>query len=304
MFNGNIAKWIPTKQTYISIAANHGISRILDDSEIPADDSRDRELFDAQNQYFYNILKVKITGGKAKVIVNQHILTLDAKTVWKKFIDYYEDKSIVSLNKANYFDRIASLKLTPAYKGGAYRFLNDFENLVTEMNVSVGSEMIDSDLVGFLTTAISEYEPFQATRASLDTNALLNKSEITYDGMLNVLYKNCPKKPAKSNRSVNNQNSDRKNRDDIDVDNGAWKKDYTKWVPIKLFKNLPEKEQAARRKAQKAAKDKQKQAKLAAAKARSDSDSDNTGPTVTSDDSGKDVFEIPKELAPTFRERK
>ena len=78
-FNGSIAKWIPTKQTYLSVAANHGISRILDDSPIPAEDSKDRELFDARNQYFYNILKVKITGGKAKVIVNQHILSLDAK---------------------------------------------------------------------------------------------------------------------------------------------------------------------------------------------------------------------------------
>ena len=54
-FNGNIAKWIPTKQTYLSVAANHGISRILDDSEIPAEDAKDRELFNAQNQYFQHL---------------------------------------------------------------------------------------------------------------------------------------------------------------------------------------------------------------------------------------------------------
>ena len=129
----------------------------------------------------------------------------------------------MSLNKAQFFDRMSLMKLTSGYKGGPHRFLNDYDNLMTEMNISVGSEMQDSDLVGFLTTAISEYEPFQATRASLDTNALLNKSEITYDGMLNVLYKNCPKKPAKFSRSVNNLDS--KKTSDNDVDDGAWKKD-------------------------------------------------------------------------------
>ena len=65
-FNGAIAKWIPTKQTYISVAANHGISRILDDSPVPEAGSKDRELFDVQNQYFYNILKVRVESGKAK----------------------------------------------------------------------------------------------------------------------------------------------------------------------------------------------------------------------------------------------
>jgi hypothetical protein len=248
-------------------------------------------------------LKVKVTGGKAKVIVNQNIMTLDAKAVWKKFIEYYEDKSIVSLNKAHFFDKMSSMKLTSGYKGGPHRFLNDFENLVTEMNISVGQEMQDSDLVGFLTTAISEYEPFQATRASLDTNALLNKSEITYDGMLNVLYKNCPKKPATSSRSVNKLGTDKNNdrTSDNDVDDGAWKKDYTAWVPLKAFKNLPEKEQAARKKAQSAAKAKRKQARLAKARG-IDTDSIGTAPTVSYNDSDSNVQDVPKDLTPTFRE--
>ena len=69
-FNRAVAKWIPTKQTYLSAAVNHGISRILDDSSVPEAGSKDRELFDVQNRYFYNILKVRVQSGKAKVIVN------------------------------------------------------------------------------------------------------------------------------------------------------------------------------------------------------------------------------------------
>ena len=49
--------------------------------------------------------------------------------------------------------------------------------------------MEDSDLVGFLTTAIYDFEPFQPIKASLDTNAIMTKQEIMYDGM----YNNCPK---------------------------------------------------------------------------------------------------------------
>ena len=191
-FNGAIAKWIPTKQTYISVAANHGISRILDDSPVPEAGSKDRELFNVQNQYFYNILKVRVESGKAKVIVNQCATSLDGKEVWRKFIEYYEQQSIASLNKASFFERLANMRLTNSYRGGAARFLNDFETIVTEMSLSTGETMKDSDLVGFLKTSISEYQPFQSIKASLDTNALMTKQDITYKGMLHVLYNNCP----------------------------------------------------------------------------------------------------------------
>jgi len=72
-----------TKQNYKAVAANHGISRILDDSPVPPLGYRDRELFDLQNGYFYNILKVKVKAGKAKVIVNQHAIDLDGRKTWR-----------------------------------------------------------------------------------------------------------------------------------------------------------------------------------------------------------------------------
>ena len=89
-FNGAVAKLIPTKQTYISVAANQGISQILDTSPVPATGSKDRELLNVQNQYFYNILKVRVEDGTAKVIVNQNATSLDEKGVWRKFIKNYE----------------------------------------------------------------------------------------------------------------------------------------------------------------------------------------------------------------------
>ena len=160
---------------YFCCRQSWNISRILDDSPVPAAGSKDRELFDVQNQYFYNILKVRVTSGKAKVIVNQNAVSLDGKTVWRKFIEYYEQNSIASLNKASFFERLANMKLTENYRGGAPRFLNDFETAVTEMTLSTGEPMKDSDLVGFLTTAISDFEPFQPIKASLDTNALMTR---------------------------------------------------------------------------------------------------------------------------------
>jgi len=101
-----------TKQNYKDVAANHGISRILDDSPVPPLGSRDRELFDLQNGYFYNILKVKVKGGMAKVIVNQLATDLDGRKTWRKFIDYYEQKGVVSLNKAHFFEKLTTMRLT------------------------------------------------------------------------------------------------------------------------------------------------------------------------------------------------
>ena len=73
-------------------ANDHGIGRILTSDPVPSEGSKDRELFDVQNKYFYNILKLKITGGKAKVIVNQHAIDLDGRSAWSQFVDYYEQK--------------------------------------------------------------------------------------------------------------------------------------------------------------------------------------------------------------------
>ena len=89
-FNGHVNKWMLTKQTYIAVAANHGISRILDDSTVPQVGSKDRELFDVQNRYFYNILKVKVKSGRARVIVNQYAVSLDGKAAWGKCKEFYE----------------------------------------------------------------------------------------------------------------------------------------------------------------------------------------------------------------------
>jgi len=74
------------------------------------------------------------------------------------------------------------------------------------MENTLGEDMKDSDKVGFLTNAIAGYQPFQSIKASLDTNALMTKQDITYDGMLQVLYNNCPNANRQS-RSVNNLKS-------------------------------------------------------------------------------------------------
>ena len=113
-FNGYVSKWNKTKQNYKAVAANHGISRILDDSPVPPLGSRDRELFDLQNGYFYNILKVKVKAGKAKVIVNQHAIDLDGRRAWRKFIDYYEHhihstlSTLLAFNIYNHFLHLIS----------------------------------------------------------------------------------------------------------------------------------------------------------------------------------------------------
>ena len=264
--NGAVAKWIPTKQTYISVAANHGISRILDTSPVPVTGSQDKKLFDIQNQYFYNILKVQVEGGKTKVIVNQNKTNLDRKGLWRKFIEYYEQNSIESRNKASFFERLANIKLTGKYRGGASHFLNDFETIITVISLSTGEEMKDSDLVRFLTTAIADCQPFNPIKASLDTNVLMTKQDITYEGMLHVLYNNFPTRARGGGpRQINKFKISGKRRGKGKGDNDdAWKKDFTKWAPIKIFQTLPESGQQAHRKAIEKAKDEKKgaQAKI------------------------------------------
>ena len=96
------------------------------------------------------------------------------------------------------------MRLSAQYRGGPNKFLTDFETVITDMENTLGENMADSDKVGFLTTAIAGYQPFQSIKASLDTNALMTKSDISFDGMLQVLYNNCPNSTSQS-RNINNE---------------------------------------------------------------------------------------------------
>eukprot|EP00957_Ditylum_brightwellii_P059608 4525217-Ditylum_brightwellii.AAC.1 len=195
------------------------------------------------------------------------------------------------------------MKLTGNYCGGASRFLHDFETIVTEMSLSTGETMKDSDLVRFLKTAISKFQPFHSIKASLDTNALMNKQDITYKGMLHMCYNNCPTH-ARGAGNPHSVNSFKKNGG-AGLGSGqqdAWKKDFTKWVPMKVFKTLPESKQKACREAISKAKA-EKKAKVNAVSTSSTSQSDQTESTVSVSDISlltSNNVEVPSELAPTF----
>lgn len=93
--------------------------------------------------------------------------------------------------------------------------------------------MPGSDKVGLLATYIADYQSFQSIKASLDTNALMTQQDITYDGMLQVLYNNCPRRQLRySNRFVNHlDGNNRRNggKSSNKDDDNAWKKFFTKW---------------------------------------------------------------------------
>ena len=102
--------------------------------------------------------------------------------------------------------------------------------------------------------------------------------------MLQVLYNNCPS-TTKQQRSLNSVNSHSNNDD-------AWKKDFTLWVPHKIFKTLPVSEQKARCEAIAKA----KEARNAQVNAVHSSSND------VPPNQDNNVFSVSSELAPTFRE--
>jgi len=121
----------------------------------------------------------------------------------------------------------------------------------------------------------------------------MTRQDITYDGMLQVLYNNCPT-AIRQSRSVNNLNSKQSPRGrGLANNDDAWKKDYTLWVPDKIFKTLPEPEQKARRETIAKAKQSKRNAKINAAHS-----SNNDMPP----NQETNVLTVPSDLAPTFRE--
>jgi len=119
------------------------------------------------------------------------------------------------------------------------------------------------------------------------------RQDITYDGMLQVLYNNCPTANRQS-RSVNNLSCKQRPRGRGPSNNDdARKKDFNLWVPHKIFKTLPETEQKARREAIAQAKKSKRNAKFNAAQS-----SNNVVPS----NHDSNVLTVPSDLAPTCRE--
>jgi len=52
------------------------------------------------------------------------------------------------------------MRLSINYRGDPSKLLTDFETVITDMENMIGDEIPDSDKVGFLTTAITDYQPF------------------------------------------------------------------------------------------------------------------------------------------------
>ena len=62
--------WFRIKWNWESNAANDGVRHLMDIKRVKPDENTEaRHLYDAQNNYFYNILQINVKGGKAKVIL-------------------------------------------------------------------------------------------------------------------------------------------------------------------------------------------------------------------------------------------
>ncbi len=77
-------------------------------------------------------------AGKAKVLVNQHAIDLGSRRAWRKLAEYYEQKGIASLNKAHFFEKLSSMRLSVNCRGGPSKFLTDYETVITDMEIRQG----------------------------------------------------------------------------------------------------------------------------------------------------------------------
>ena len=165
-FSDDNRHWFRIKRNWESNAANDGVCHLMDIKRVKPDENTEaRRLYDAQNNYFYNVLQINVKGGKALVILRKYQDEQDGATVYQELIDHYEHKSNKSLIKAKCTEELVGLKLTPKFPVGPKKFFLQLQNVCLDLENAAESTISNEVKSGMLNAALQDPR-FAATRTS------------------------------------------------------------------------------------------------------------------------------------------
>ena len=252
VFNGDRRYWFRAKRNWKSNASNDGINALLNESySVPAEGTQARDLYDAQNQYLYNVLQTCVKGGQALVHVRENEDSCDGRETYLAMISFYERKANLSLIKTQCMEELATLRLTRNFPGGPLKFFQQFQNVYLDLENAGKTIVSDDEKIAQLNAALVDPR-FSTVRETVETMSLQTGTPVDYSNYLQSLInhaENLSSQAARMKRVAAAEKKKPAQKDRPQRDPDAWRTDKTAYVPLDKWNELTPQEQAARRKA-------------------------------------------------------
>ena len=135
-FAGNRKDWHKVNRQWRSQASVDQVGRTIDSTTvIPVQGTEDRQLYDEQNAYLFNVLTQSVTGGQALIIVReQEKNNRDGRGAYLAMVAFYDRNANVAAIRVECAQKLATMKLTRSTPGGPIKFFQTFQNIYLDWN--------------------------------------------------------------------------------------------------------------------------------------------------------------------------
>ena len=149
--------WVAYNRHLVSTAASHGISNALDPTYIPIT-QEDKELFKAQNTFFYSVLVSICLTSDAQKHIRKYEKTLDGQSAYADIMDEYMHGKKADVEADNLRLQIETMRLTDKWNKPLLTYLTQWEHKVLDFETITGKTVSDTQKREWLEATIMGHE--------------------------------------------------------------------------------------------------------------------------------------------------
>ena len=126
-----------------------------------------KQLFLAQNRYFYNVLQNCVKGGQALILVRKWEVDMDGRMSFLSMIHFYERAENLTLIRTQCMQELSNMKLTKNYPGGPLKFFQNFQNTYLDLESATNQAISDDEKIGVINACLDDTR-FQSVRTTVE----------------------------------------------------------------------------------------------------------------------------------------
>ena len=180
-FSGRYDVWLTFKSKFESTACMHNRGDVLSMNDVVLHEEKraaDPD-YDQRVKEIFHILKMKTVAGTASLRVSKYAKLEDGALAWKNLKDFYDNEGNKDLHRQTCLTDLLAIRYTAATQGGFNRYVNDFEQVVKQIDEAGAHELDESLKKNIFLTGIHDQD-FEAIKEVCRC--------MPYDQMVTALY--------------------------------------------------------------------------------------------------------------------
>jgi hypothetical protein len=180
-FSGRYDVWLTFKSKFESTACMHNRGDVLSMNDVVLHEEKraaDPD-YDQRVKEIFHILKMKTVAGTASLRVSKYAKLEDGALAWKNLKDFYDNEGNKDLHRQTCLTDLLAIRYNATTQGGFNRYVNDFEQVVKQIDDAGVHELDESLKKNIFLTGIHDQD-FEAIKEVCRC--------MPYDQMVTALY--------------------------------------------------------------------------------------------------------------------